>query len=71
MEGGSSGGLGSSSRVATTTAPPASALNFTAGRTRANSALVSLGTGGAIGVQCDMASGTLTHLLVDVSGYFQ
>ena len=51
--------------------PLASALNFTAGRTRANNAVVSLGTGGAITAQYDMAAGTVAHLLVDVTGYFQ
>ena len=51
--------------------PLASALNFTAGRTRANNAVLSLGTGGAITAQYDMAAGTFAHLLVDVTGYFQ
>jgi hypothetical protein len=54
-------------------APPASTLNFAAGRTRANHAIVRLGTGGAIGVQCDMAPGSSgrTHVVLDVYGYFQ
>ena len=50
--------------------PLASAINFRAGAARANSAVVRLGTSGAISVQCDMASGG-THLLIDVAGYFQ
>jgi hypothetical protein len=54
-------------------APNASTLNFAAGRTRANSALVRLGTAGGVAVQCDMPGGTggTTHALIDVFGYFQ
>jgi hypothetical protein len=51
-------------------APPASALNFRPGIIRANNAIVPLGTGGQISVECDMPSGS-THLIIDVYGYFQ
>jgi hypothetical protein len=50
--------------------PQASAINFRPGMTRAANAVVSLGTSGAISVQCDMTSGS-THLLIDVAGYFR
>jgi glucose/arabinose dehydrogenase len=50
--------------------PAASTLNFTAGLTRANNAVVRLGTGGGFSVLCSMASGS-THLVVDVTGYHE
>jgi hypothetical protein len=52
------------------TAPLASAINFRADIVRANNAIVPLGTGGQISVQCDMPSGS-THFFFDVYGYFQ
>jgi hypothetical protein len=51
-------------------APLASALNFRAGSVRASHAIVPLGAGGQISVQCDMPSGS-THLIIDTYGYFQ
>ena len=50
--------------------PLVSTLNWAAGQTRANNAVVSLGAGGAIVVHPDQASGTV-HLIVDVNGYFK
>jgi hypothetical protein len=53
--------------------PPSSTLNFRAGRTRANNALVALGTQGRITVQNDMP-GSVTgtaHVVLDVLGYFR
>ena len=52
------------------TAPLASAINFRTGIVRANNAIVPLGAGGQISVQCDMLSGS-THFFFDVYGYFQ
>jgi FG-GAP repeat len=54
-------------------APLASAVNFAAGRTRANSAIVPLGDGGEVKVQCNMAPGSAasTHFVLDVYGYFR
>jgi CSLREA domain-containing protein len=53
-------------------APLASALNFRSGIVRANNAIVALGTGGQISVQCDMAAPAgSTQFLFDVFGYFQ
>ena len=53
--------------------PTASAINFVPGRARANNAILKLGTGGRINVQCDMAPGSTghTHFLFDVFGYFK
>jgi hypothetical protein len=51
-------------------APPlASTLNFSAGQTRANNAVLPLGTGGAIAVQ-SVTSGTV-HFILDVTGWFE
>jgi hypothetical protein len=47
--------------------PLVSAINFRAGQTRANNAIVPLGTGGALAV----LSAAPTHLILDVNGYFQ
>jgi hypothetical protein len=49
--------------------PPASSLNFSAGQTRANNAVLPLGIGGAVAVQ-STSSGTV-HFILDVSGYFE
>jgi len=50
--------------------PTTSVLNFVAGVTRANNAVVGLGASGEIAVFNAMAAGT-THLVVDVVGYFE
>ena len=50
--------------------PQTSSINFRPGKVQANNEVVSLGTSGAISVQCDMASGS-TNLLIDVSGYYR
>ena len=47
--------------------PLVSAINFRAGQTRANNAIVPLGTGGTLAV----LSAAPTHLILDVNGYFQ
>jgi serine protease AprX len=52
------------------TAPVASAINFRPGIVRANNAIIPLGSGGQISVQCDMPSGS-TDFFFDVYGYFQ
>jgi len=58
---------------ADTSMPTASAINFAPGKTRANNAIVSLGTGGRVTARCDMPAGSTAsaHLVVDVSGYFR
>lgn len=50
--------------------PNTSVLNFTAGATRANNAIVGLSPAGQITVLNGMASGTV-HLVLDVVGYFE
>ena len=49
--------------------PLASAINFRAGQTRANNAVVTLGPGGGVVVRAGMASGGVQFIL-DVNGYF-
>jgi hypothetical protein len=48
----------------------ASTINFAAGQTRANNAVLPLDGVGRLGVRCAQASGT-THFLLDVTGYFR
>jgi hypothetical protein len=50
--------------------PPVSTLNYRAGQTRANNAIVTLGTDGAIDVICAQVAGT-AHFIIDVNGYFR
>jgi metallopeptidase family M12-like protein/IPT/TIG domain-containing protein len=49
--------------------PATSVINYQAGQTRANNALLSLGPGG-VAVHCDQPSGTV-QLILDVNGYYQ
>ena len=53
--------------------PNSSTINFAVNKVRANNAIISLGSGGQITVQCDMPPGSTgqTHFLFDVYGYFQ
>lgn len=55
------------------TNPSSSTINFSVQKVRASNAIVPLGAGGQIAVQCDMPSGSTghTHFLFDVTGYFQ
>jgi len=53
-----------------TPAPSTSVLNYNAGKTRANNAIVTLGAGGTITIKCDQPSGT-ADVVLDVNGYFQ
>jgi hypothetical protein len=50
--------------------PLVSSINYSAGQTRANNALLALGPGGTIAVHADQAKGSV-HFLVDVNGYFE
>ncbi len=50
--------------------PLASSINFRAGQTRANNAILALSGSGARAVYCFQGVGT-THLILDVTGYFQ
>jgi hypothetical protein len=51
--------------------PTASNVNFRAGQTRANSAMLSLAASGQLSVACAMTGAGSTHFLLDVVGYFQ
>lgn len=51
-------------------APATSTINYGAGQTRSNNAVLPLGTAGQVGVQCNQPSGSV-HLILDVTGYFQ
>lgn len=53
-----------------TTPPAASSINYAADRTRANDAVVQLGSAGDLAVRCLQASGT-AHVVLDVTGYFE
>lgn len=50
--------------------PLASTMNFSAGQTRANNAIVPLGAAGAIVTHGALTSGTV-HLIIDTNGYFE
>jgi hypothetical protein len=50
--------------------PSTSTLNYAAGQTRANNAIVGLSASGALAVRCSQAAGT-AHAILDVSGYFE
>ena len=50
--------------------PGTSTLNFRAGQTRANNAIIPLGPSGVLRVSSGQASGT-THLVLDVTGSFR
>jgi hypothetical protein len=50
--------------------PVVSAVNYSAGQTRGNNAIVALSAAGGLAVRCAQLSGT-THLVLDVSGYFE
>ena len=52
-------------------APGTSTLNFVAGQTRANNAVVGLATNGAGTVGVKNRAAAAVHLVVDVTGYFQ
>jgi hypothetical protein len=50
--------------------PLASTINYSAAQTRANNAIVPLGTNDSIAVFSGQPSGT-THFIIDVVGYFR
>jgi uncharacterized protein (DUF1800 family) len=49
--------------------PIASSVNYGEGKTRANSAIVSLGAGGGLSVSSGQPTGTV-HFIIDIFGYF-
>jgi hypothetical protein len=52
-------------------APAVSTVNFTAGITRANTAIVGLATDGTGTVKVENRSAGAVHFVLDVNGYFQ
>jgi hypothetical protein len=46
------------------------AINYSAGQTRGNNALIMVGPSAGLAVRCNQASGT-THGILDVNGYFE
>jgi hypothetical protein len=54
-----------------TSLPLVSAINYSPGQTRANSAIVTLGAGASLAVQSDQAPGTSVHFILDVNGFFE
>ena len=53
-----------------TSTPLASSVNYRAGQTRANNAVVPLGVAGDIAVFAGLPSGTV-HFILDINGYFE
>jgi IPT/TIG domain-containing protein/putative pyrroloquinoline-quinone binding quinoprotein len=53
-----------------TNSPSVESLDYGLGQTRANNAVVALGSQGDIAARCSQPSGS-AHLIVDVNGYFQ
>jgi hypothetical protein len=51
--------------------PSTSTLNFSAGQTRANNAVLGLSPAGGVSVSTVLSSGGTVHLIVDVNGYFE
>jgi hypothetical protein len=51
--------------------PNVSSINYGAGQTRANNAIVVLNSSGALAAFVGQAAGTTVHLIVDVNGYFE
>jgi hypothetical protein len=61
---------GQRQRVPGATSPPITAiLNYSAGATRGNNAVVRLSPGGQVAVRCSPAGSA--HVIIDVNGYFQ
>jgi hypothetical protein len=51
--------------------PTASTMNFVAGQTRANNAVVTVSRFGELAVYCAQPPGNTAHFILDVNGYFQ
>jgi large repetitive protein len=50
--------------------PSASAINYGAGQTRANNAIIAVGASADLIVKCNQGTGN-THFILDVNGYFR
>jgi hypothetical protein len=53
------------------TLPNTSAINYGAGRTRANNAVLTLSPSGDVDIYAGTAFGQTVHVILDVTGYFQ
>jgi uncharacterized protein (DUF1800 family) len=53
-----------------TSVPATSTINFRAGVTRANSAIVRVGAGGVLNTVAGIATGNTVHIIIDIAGYF-
>ena len=51
--------------------PTVSSINYAAGQTRANNAIVQLDASGAMAAFVGQPAGTTVHLILDVNGYFE
>jgi hypothetical protein len=51
------------------TLPPSSTINYSAGQTRANNSVLTLGTSGDFVIHSGQATGTV-QVIVDINGYF-
>ncbi len=52
-------------------APTVSSINYSAGQTRANNAVIPLNASGGMAVFVGQPAGTTAHLIIDVNGYFE
>jgi hypothetical protein len=52
-------------------APTVSTINYVAGQTRANNAVIPLNASGAMAAFVSQPTGTTVHLIIDVNGYFE
>ncbi|PYQ17149.1 MAG: hypothetical protein DMF79_17770, partial [Acidobacteria bacterium] len=53
------------------TVPIVSSINYSAGQTRANNAIIPLNASGAMAAYVGQATGTTVHVIIDVNGYFE
>jgi uncharacterized protein (DUF1800 family) len=53
-----------------TAAPTTSVINFRTGQTRANNAILPLGTSGGFNAVAGIGAGNAVHLIIDINGYF-
>jgi uncharacterized repeat protein (TIGR01451 family) len=51
--------------------PTISTINYTAGQTRANNAIIKLNSSGAMSAFAGQPAGTTVHVIIDVNGYFE
>jgi uncharacterized repeat protein (TIGR01451 family) len=51
--------------------PTVSSINYSAGQTRGNNAVVTLDASGQLAAFVGQSAGTTVHLIIDVNGYFQ